>query len=100
MSDGGADAKVFDQSFGWPREDVFLWLDIRPYYACIERMNRAIAQDPGRAAQIRSLMARAKEGVEQLGIVRVASCECADVVLEVTPSQDLLDFLAEIEAQG
>lgn len=100
MSDGGGDAKVFDQSFGSEGPPIAIRLNAAPLFDAIERIEAAAEERPGVAHQIRALMARAKDGVEQIGIVRVASLEGADIMLEVTPSRDLLDALAEIEAEA
>jgi hypothetical protein len=104
MTDRAPDAKVLDQSFGLDGggEDVVLALDVRPMWACVARIEQAMEDHPVVAERVRGLVLRAEKGVEAIGTVRVVRCfcGCGQVTMEVHPTQDLLDFVAEIEAAG
>jgi len=98
MSDGGGDAKVFDQSFGSEGPRLVMTLDWGGFDLVMGRLSAAIQGRPEEVQRLRDWIVRAKEGVEQIGIVRVTSIDGPWVMLELTPSQDLLDCLAEAEA--
>lgn len=104
MSDGGADAKVFDQSFGSEDPPIAIRLNADPLFDAIERIEAAADERPELAGQFRGFLTRAKGGVEQIGVIRVTMCDCpggcGTTTIALHPSQDLLDFMAAAEAKG
>ena len=104
MSDGGADAKVFDQSSGSEDLPIAIRLNAHSLFDTIERIEAAADERPALAGQFRGFLSRAKGGVEQIGVIRVVMCDCPGgcgaTTIELHPSRDLLDFLAEAEGTG